>query len=85
MKPFHSPFKHSLEQAEKLIKEHEGFITTMDANDEKINNVLQFADRLVDEGHYAEDKIKEKADSLRDRYVGVWDNSARGRGAKLFL
>ena len=59
--------QHSLEQAEKLIKEHEGFITTMDANDEKLSSVLQFAARLVDEGHYAEDKIREKADNLHER------------------
>ena len=39
----------------------------MDANDEKINSVLQFAARLVDEGHYAEDKISEKSESLNER------------------
>ena len=63
--------QHSLEQAERLIKEHEGFITTMDANDEKINNVLQFAGRLVDEGHYSDGYIQEKAESLKDR-CGAW-------------
>ena len=60
--------QHSLEAAENLIKKHEAFITTMDANDEKINNVLQFAQRLIDEGHYAGDKIKAKADSIQERY-----------------
>ena len=58
-----------MEQAENLIKGHEAFITTMDANDEKINNVLQFAQRLTDENHYASDKIKEKADNINDRYI----------------
>ena len=67
--------QHSLEQAEKLIKAHEGFITTMQANDEKINNVLQFASRLVEDGHYAEDKIEEKADSLSDRYSSYYSQA----------
>lgn len=41
-----------MEQAENLIKRHEAFLTTMEANDDKINNVDQFANRLVDEGHF---------------------------------
>ena len=53
--------------AENLIKQHEAFITTMDANDEKINNVLQFAQRLIDDGHFAGDKIKQKADTIQER------------------
>ena len=39
----------------------------MDTNDEKINNVLLFADRLIEETHYSADKIEDKANSLRDR------------------
>ena len=39
----------------------------MDANDEKINNVLQFSQRLIDENHYASDKIAQKAENLKDR------------------
>ncbi|XP_013410395.1 spectrin beta chain-like [Lingula anatina] len=58
----------SLEAAENLIKQHEAFITTMDANDEKINLVLQFAERLVDdENHYAADKISKKAENIDER------------------
>ena len=63
--------QHSLEAAENSIKQHEAFITTMDANDEKINAVLQFSHRLRDENHYAGDKITLKADQLSDRYVKV--------------
>ena len=59
--------QHSLEASENLIKQHEAFITPMDANDEKINAVLQFSQRLIDENHFAQDKIAQKADSLRDR------------------
>nr|CAD7595507.1 unnamed protein product [Timema genevievae] len=57
----------NLEQAENLIKRHEAFLTTMEANDDKINNVVQFAGRLCDEGHFAADKVHKKAESINDR------------------
>lgn len=58
---------NSLEAAENLIKKHEAFITTMDANDEKINNVLQFAHRLIEDNNYAADKINKKAENINER------------------
>ncbi|XP_074662524.1 spectrin beta chain-like isoform X4 [Tubulanus polymorphus] len=60
----------SLEQAENMIKEHEAFITTMDANDEKVNGVLQFAQRLIDENHFSGDKIHTKAQNIEERRNG---------------
>uniref|UniRef100_A0A1E1X8E7 Spectrin beta chain n=1 Tax=Amblyomma aureolatum TaxID=187763 RepID=A0A1E1X8E7_9ACAR len=57
----------SLEQVEDLIKRHEAFLTTMEANDEKINAVVQHAQRLCSEGHMASDKIRKKADSILER------------------
>ncbi|CAG5119810.1 unnamed protein product, partial [Candidula unifasciata] len=57
----------SVQAAENLIKRHEAFITTMDANDEKINAVLQFANRLIDENHYDREKIHKKAESISER------------------
>ncbi|KAK2182078.1 hypothetical protein NP493_368g02093 [Ridgeia piscesae] len=57
----------TLESAENLIKKHEAFITTIDTNDEKINAVLQFGNRLVDENHYASERIKFKIDSIEER------------------
>ncbi|XP_015125014.1 spectrin beta chain isoform X2 [Diachasma alloeum] len=57
----------NFEQAENMIKRHEAFMTTMDANDEKINSVVQFAARLVDEGHFAADKVRKKAESINER------------------
>lgn len=43
----------NLEQAESMIKRHEAFLTTVEANDDKINAVVQFAGRLCDEDHFA--------------------------------
>ncbi|XP_061173790.1 spectrin beta chain-like isoform X5 [Saccostrea echinata] len=58
---------NTLEAAENLIKAHEAFITTMDANDEKINAVLQFANRLIEDQHYAADKVHKKAENISER------------------
>ncbi|XP_060584243.1 spectrin beta chain-like isoform X5 [Ruditapes philippinarum] len=58
---------NTLEAAENLIKHHEAFITTMDANDEKINAVLTFANRLMEDNHYANDKIHKKAENINER------------------
>jgi len=57
----------NLEQAESLIKKHEALLTTMEANDDKVNGVLQFAQRLVSEQHFAADKIGRKADDISER------------------
>lgn len=43
----------------------------MDANDEKINTVEQFGQKLVGQNHYASDKISRKTESLQERYVRV--------------
>merc|ERR1712088_1130327 len=57
----------SLEQAESLIKKHEALLTTMEANDDKVNGVLQFAQRLVAEQHFASEKISKKAEDISER------------------
>ncbi|XP_031552905.1 spectrin beta chain, non-erythrocytic 1-like isoform X2 [Actinia tenebrosa] len=57
----------TVEAVQELIKKHEEFTKKMDAQDEKINQMIQFAQRLANEGHYAQDKITEKAQSLHDR------------------
>lgn len=41
----------------------------MDANDEKINAVLTFANKLIDDNHYAADKIHKKAENIDERSV----------------
>ena len=39
----------------------------MEANDDKVNGVLQFAQRLVSEQHFAAEKIARKAEDISDR------------------
>ena len=39
----------------------------MDTHDEKVQHVKQFADQLYDNGHYAKDKVQEKAAYITER------------------
>merc|ERR1719410_1961962 len=57
----------NLEQAETLMKKHEALLTTMDANDDKVNGVLSFAERLLQEEHYAAEKITKKMEEISER------------------
>lgn len=57
----------TLDQADHMIKEHEAFLTTMEANDDKINSVVQFASRLTEEGHFDADKVQKKAENIDSR------------------
>lgn len=66
----------NLEQAENQLKRHEAFLTTMEANDDKINTIVHVASTLADKGHFDADKIAKRAatvserrDSNRDRAV----------------
>jgi len=61
----------SLEEAEELIKKHEAFLTSMDANEEKLRNVDNFAQRLNADNRFANDNDRErvalKANAIADR------------------
>ena len=57
----------TVEAVKELIKKHEEFSKRMNANDDKINLMIQFANRLNEENHYAADKITEKAQSIDER------------------
>ncbi|XP_055307281.1 spectrin beta chain isoform X2 [Sitodiplosis mosellana] len=57
----------NLEQAENQLKRHEAFMTTMEANDDKINQIVQVADTLVEKEHYDADKINKRAQNVNER------------------
>ncbi|XP_059376697.1 spectrin beta chain, erythrocytic-like [Carassius carassius] len=59
---------HTLDGAEKALKKHEDFVTTMDANEEKILNTLETGQRLVDSGNLYSERVKDKMGSIEDRY-----------------
>jgi len=61
----------SLEEAEELIKKHEAFLTSMDANEEKLRNVDNFAQRMNVDDRFANendrDRVMSKANNIADR------------------
>ncbi|XP_075591852.1 spectrin beta chain isoform X2 [Dermatophagoides farinae] len=65
----------NLEQAEEMLKRHESFMNTLDANEERVRNVLLFAKRLTDENHFDSDKIQKKAANIEQRFVNNREKS----------
>ena len=43
----------------------------LDANDEKVDAVIDFANRLANNNHYASEKILEKANDIDERWTFV--------------
>ncbi|XP_040916505.1 spectrin beta chain, erythrocytic [Toxotes jaculatrix] len=57
----------TLAGAEKALKKHEDFVSTMEANEDKIDGALQGGQRLVDSNNLYSGKVQEKMDSIQDR------------------
>uniref|UniRef100_A0A8C7F519 Spectrin beta chain n=1 Tax=Oncorhynchus kisutch TaxID=8019 RepID=A0A8C7F519_ONCKI len=64
----HTEMATTLEGAEGAIKQQEDFMTTMDANEEKINSVVEAGRRLATDGNINADRIQERATSIDDRH-----------------
>uniref|UniRef100_A0A8C7XCV9 Spectrin beta chain n=1 Tax=Oryzias sinensis TaxID=183150 RepID=A0A8C7XCV9_9TELE len=64
----HTEMPTTLEAAEAAIKKQEDFMTTMDANEEKISNVVDTGRRLVADGNVSSERIQEKVDSIDQRH-----------------
>uniref|UniRef100_A0A674E0T5 Spectrin beta chain n=1 Tax=Salmo trutta TaxID=8032 RepID=A0A674E0T5_SALTR len=64
----HTEMPTTLEGAEGAIKQQEDFMTTMDANEEKINGVVEAGRRLASDGNINADRIQERAMSIDDRH-----------------
>ncbi|XP_029900365.1 spectrin beta chain, erythrocytic isoform X1 [Myripristis murdjan] len=58
----------TLDGAEMALKKHEDFVSTMEANEDKIDGALQGGQRLVDSKNLYSGKVQEKMDSIRDRH-----------------
>ncbi|CAF4529130.1 unnamed protein product, partial [Rotaria socialis] len=58
----------TFDDVELLLKKHEDFVTTMTANEDKIQGVCSFAQRLCQENHYLGDRILSRASVINDRY-----------------
>ncbi|XP_069033280.1 spectrin beta chain, non-erythrocytic 1 isoform X1 [Embiotoca jacksoni] len=64
----HTEMPTTLEAAEAAIKKQEDFMTTMDANEEKISGVVDTGRRLVADGNINAERIQEKVDSIDQRH-----------------
>uniref|UniRef100_A0A3Q0RHB8 Spectrin beta chain n=1 Tax=Amphilophus citrinellus TaxID=61819 RepID=A0A3Q0RHB8_AMPCI len=64
----HTEMPTTLEGAEAAIKKQEDFMTTMDANEDKINSVVEAGRRLASDGNINADRIQEKFASIDDRH-----------------
>uniref|UniRef100_A0A8C2HJG1 Spectrin, beta, erythrocytic n=1 Tax=Cyprinus carpio TaxID=7962 RepID=A0A8C2HJG1_CYPCA len=64
----------TLDGAEKALKKHEDFVTTMDANEEKILSTLETGQRLVDSGNLYSERVNDKMGSIEDRSLTLWIN-----------
>ena len=57
----------NLDSVEALIKKHMDFEKSLDAQEEKMNMVDQFAKKLMAAGHYASVTIANRRDSVLQR------------------
>ncbi|KAJ3610274.1 hypothetical protein NHX12_022367 [Muraenolepis orangiensis] len=64
----HTEMPSTLQGAEGGIKRQEDFMTTMDANEEKIVGVVEAGRRLASDGNVNGERIQEKVDSINERH-----------------
>uniref|UniRef100_A0A7N4PFA0 Spectrin beta chain n=1 Tax=Sarcophilus harrisii TaxID=9305 RepID=A0A7N4PFA0_SARHA len=64
----HTEMPGTLQAADAAIKKLEDFMSTMDANGERIRGLLEAGRQLVAGGNIHAEKIKEKADSIEKRH-----------------
>ncbi|XP_016063830.1 PREDICTED: spectrin beta chain, non-erythrocytic 2 [Miniopterus natalensis] len=64
----HTEMPGTLQAADATIKKLEDFMSTMDANGERIRGLLEAGRQLVSEGNIHAEKIREKADSIERRH-----------------
>lgn len=67
----HTEMPTTLEGAEAAIKKQEDFMTTMDANEDKINGVVEAGRRLASDGNINAERIQERVASIDDRWFST--------------
>ncbi|KAM4720867.1 spectrin beta chain, non-erythrocytic 2 isoform 2-T2 [Rhinophrynus dorsalis] len=72
----HIEMPSTLQAAEAAIKRHEDFMTTMDANEEKIRGLLECGKKLSQEQNVNSEKINEKVTSVDERHQKNRENAS---------
>ena len=67
----HCIVQNSLSSVDGLIKKHDGFTTTLEAQREKITTLEQLCQALLAQDHYASEQIKSRCDGVVDRMSRV--------------
>ncbi|XP_055880886.1 spectrin beta chain, non-erythrocytic 2-like isoform X3 [Biomphalaria glabrata] len=75
-------FGDSVEQVEALTRKHQTFEKFLEPQKEKLKNVVDHGQRLVDSGHFQAKQIKQTTSELSERRKNIHDQSAV-RKAKL--
>lgn len=73
---------NSLASVNELIKKHESFEKTLEAQEEKVNTLEGLAKALLDQGHYASKQIKSRCQGVLIRRDKV-KQMAQARNKKL--
>ncbi|XP_072896311.1 spectrin beta chain, non-erythrocytic 1-like isoform X2 [Hemitrygon akajei] len=64
----HVEMPKTLEAAEDALKKQEGFMTSMDANEDKIIGTIDEGEKLIKDGNTFKDKVVDKVKSINERY-----------------
>ena len=70
---------NSVSTVDAILKRHDGYEKTLQAQEEKIDALDQFARELVQQQHYASDMIKSTAATILERRRKVKEISAARR------
>ncbi|XP_071821753.1 spectrin alpha chain, non-erythrocytic 1-like isoform X5 [Apostichopus japonicus] len=65
----------SIDQVEALIKKQENFQKTLNAQEDKIKALDEFATKLIENDHYASPDVEQRRDALLDRRHALIDRS----------
>ena len=65
------PTQDTLDSVEALIKKHEDFEKSLEAQEEKVNAVQHFAQKLMAAGHYDTVAIANRRDAVLQRCVPI--------------
>lgn len=79
----HTEMPGTLQAADATIKKLEDFMSTMEANGERIRGLLEAGRQLVSEGNIHAEKIREKADSIEKRFAEARGQTRGLRGKQL--
>ena len=65
-----------------MLKRHDDFLTSLDVNQDKVEQIIKQSERLTQEGNYASDRIYRKAENIMERFNANRDR-ANSIGQKL--